>query len=511
MDNTTLSSIGANRINIPAICRIPGCGTAFLVAPGLLMTSNRVVTSKAHAAKLQAVFFESSKRTPVTVDLRPGQCFFSATYPEHLDYCLVACDTAHIYGVRPVRLPMSHAEWTDVLDKDVALIVQHPTASSAEEKRFEEVEKIRGDIMTFKVADPSVNVAGCPVFNDQGHLIGLFYQGTTDDGNVAKACHISSIVKHMFALVQLARIQHNYTFDELWRTWGGKDVDALRLVRMVQNFPDVSSVAHSLKKLSEYILNATNVSAVAEEAVGAGAIPVMIDNLGKPSLDGDVAVSLLQSLWNLSVNYTSQSLFRTADVNTIVGVMQRLTNVPEAVQYGTVLLFNVVQTYSKSSGVGTADEVEKVLRLIIETIVRGMELYPSVEVVLKFGIGCLSEIAKVGFPNHVRIIVESGGVRYAVQAMERYPNNEYLNEYSVTLVSYVARGGDRALIAHPSTRASVVPIITALQKHVTNKVVQTQGNEALWHLGVDVENRSKIVSAGGLDVIRSSMRYVVDM
>jgi len=511
-----LSTIGANRLNIPAICRIPGCGTAFLVAPGLLLTSKKVVTSKAHAAKLQAVFFESGKRSPVTVNLNPGHVYFSATYPDHLDYCLVACETAHIYGVKPVKLPMSHIEWSDVHDKDVVLVVQHDIydPKGQEQKRFEVVQQVQNDMITFAVTDSEVRVAGCPVFNDQGQLVALFHQCETmpsdEEGAkpsvTATAVHISSIVKHMFALMQLSRIENGYPFDEIWHTWGGADI--ARVIRIIQNFPDLSTASPTLMKLCEQCTTSSSPASTAADVVSNGGVPVMISYLGKSALDARCATCILQALWNISVSSASpESLFTLENIRCIVAVITRLVEQAEVVQYGTVLLFNVVKLVVRQDG-NSAEAVEKVFSTIVDIIVKCMERYDTTEVVLKFGIGCLNEISRVGIPKHIQQIVDTGAIQIASRALCSYPKNEYLNEYTVGLLALVAQ--QHNLIAHSSVRTCVVPLLEAVQRFPANKVIQSRGNDAIWHLGVDVENRVKIVSSGGLQVVQSSVKHLLE-
>ena len=116
----------ANRVNIPAIGRVPGRGTATLISPGLLLTSTKVVGTKAEAARLKVVFFESSKKTVVEAKLLPQEFYFASVYPEHLDYCLVACETKHVFNVAVVKLPLVRCEWKQVREGDHLLLVQHP-------------------------------------------------------------------------------------------------------------------------------------------------------------------------------------------------------------------------------------------------------------------------------------------------------------------------------------------------------------------------------------------------
>eukprot|EP00760_Papus_ankaliazontas_P029203 PhM_4_TR4160/c0_g1_i1/m.61526 len=513
-NEANLMAIGANRINIPAIGRIPGGGTAFLVAPGIIMTSTNVLQNKTVASRHEVVFFESGKRDPVTVRLLPQQYYFSCTYPDYLDYCLVACETNHIYGVRPVRLPLHSPEWADVAEKDVCLIVQHPTAGGKEkeEKRFEEVTRVRADILTFRVSDSAVRACGCPVFNDQGQLVGLFHQAEseTGDGVVAQAMTVSAIVKHMFALAQLSRIQNNYSFEEVWHTWSVANSNSVdRIVKIIQNFPDVSIAAPALIQLCDLIKNATDTRAMCQEAVQHGGLRSMMEYLSKPSLSAqgletDPATALLQCLWTISVNVSDDDLFSKDDVKGIVAIMSRQMQRPEVAQYGSVLLFNVVRYVARSS---SRDEADAIYRSIIDVAVRMLEAYDSTEVVLKFSVGSLSEIAKVDFPEHIQFMVDTRAIELAVGAISKYPANEYLCEYTVELLSRTSR--QHGLIGHPSVRSCVVPLLDAVRRYSTNKVIQTEGNDAVWHLGVDVVNRLKIVSSGGLGVIESSSKYIV--
>eukprot|EP00757_Euglenozoa_sp_SAG-D1_P023802 gene23802-9968_t len=66
-----------------------------------------------------------------------------------------------------------------------------------------------------------------------------------------------------------------------------------------------------------------------------------------------------------------------------------------------------------------------------------MHEFRDTEVVLKFGIGFLMNLAKSGVHN-AGLVLESGGIEMAVDAIQRYPGNEYLNENTTVLLGNVS-------------------------------------------------------------------------
>ena len=317
-----VAMISGNRCNVPAICRIPGRGTGFLVAPGLIMTSLHVVRSKPEAAKLKAIFFEGGKQAPVAVDLKPYRTFFVSAFPEHLAYALVACDTRGIRSVIPVSLPMIDKEWVDVSEGDLCLIVQHPLpvtaggapdlvedeyeedvvetptggSDGAEVKQFAEVVSRTDDIMTFKV-NYKYNCAGCPVFNEKGALAGLMSQLVRQEsGEVTSyAVHIREIMRHLFANGRLSLFESSNSPQELWRTWM-TDRDVNRTLRIVQNFQHTEIVQTAMNELCSFSGDEEKM----KEIMASDGTKVIIENLHRYRMDDAVVRSCFRTLWNLS-------------------------------------------------------------------------------------------------------------------------------------------------------------------------------------------------------------------
>ena len=340
--------ISENRCNIPAICRIPGRGTGFLIAPGLIMTGLSVVPSKPEAAKLKAVFYEGGKQASVAVELKPFKTFFVSAFPEHLAYAIVACDTRGIHNARPVKLPMIDNEWDDVEEGDICLIVQHPTAinsneekDGAEVRRFEDVIKKRDGLIYFK-ENRKYNCAGCPVFNSRGTLIGLYAQDNCEaaenSGVSACAVDIREIVRHLFANCKMGLFECTSSPRDIWRTWY-QDGDISRALRVMQNFQHTEIVQMAIRELCRF----SGDDARMREIMANNGVKVILENLHKFRIDEQVVCSSFRTLWDLSFGDDSRrkEIVAHGGISIVIQGMDKFYRNEEVVEYGCVLLFNL--------------------------------------------------------------------------------------------------------------------------------------------------------------------------
>eukprot|EP01061_Rhynchopus_euleeides_P005544 TRINITY_DN14778_c0_g1_i1.p1 TRINITY_DN14778_c0_g1~~TRINITY_DN14778_c0_g1_i1.p1 ORF type:complete len:586 (+),score=165.36 TRINITY_DN14778_c0_g1_i1:20-1777(+) len=518
--------VASNRCNIPAICRIPGRGTGFLVGPGLIMTSLHVVRNKPEAAKLQAIFFESGKQSPVAVDLKPYRTFFVSAFPEHLSYALVACDTRGIRSVIPVKLPLVEGEWADVEEGDMCMVVQHPLPSTAgdtpelveddddesalnpanqpdlgigpEVKQFMEVLSRRDDIMAFKV-NHKFNAAGCPLFNAKGELAGLQSQlvrSGQGGETTSYAVHIREIVRHLFANGKLSLFEASNTPQELWRTWRSER-DVVRTLRIVQNFQHTEIVQTAMRELCSYSGDEEKM----QEIMDNDGTRIIIENLQRYRMDDAVVRSSFRTLWNLSFGDDSRrkEIVSQGGIPNIIQGMEKFGSDEEITEYGCVLLYNLSSLPEHVT--------EPLCEKGTPVVMKATELYPKSEVVIKFTLGVLMNIARSTKEHkYVAKIVDLGGLEMACRALTECVRNEYLVENSVLLIAAVA--SHLPFARHPALAACVVPLIGVLKTYSANKTMARDGNRALWYLGLEPSLRVVIIRNQGLEVLDATIDAV---
>lgn len=540
----------ANRINIPAVGRIPGRGTAFLVSPGLVLTSTKAVGSRQEAARHKVVFFESGKKEPVEAALLPQNYYFAAAFPAHLDYCLVACDAKGTFNVASVKLPLVESEWPLVREGDTLLVVQHPVTSHAEAaagrsggsrnagaaataasvaaaaassnaaaatasgddagsaaagnadgvlevKRFEEVLRRRDDLLYLRPSNTQTT-AGCPCFNDNAALVGLQSQFLDEDTGemVSRAVSIVTVVKHLFANGQLHRIQQQPLFQDVWQTWYVTN-DTTRIVSIIANFRHRALVQEAVRCLCEH----TSKRELVAGAVACGGTKVIVDALRQFGEVESLVAQGLRALWNISFGEEENRhlIMQAGGETAITEAMARFPENEEVQQFACVLLFNLT-----SSAETVGDWCLEASRLALAAMVR----FHGVEVVQKFAIGFFFNMAHKdkAYARHVAAI---GGLEQTAAQMERCATNEYLVEHSVKLIAEVARhaGGSEA------TKASLLPtvahIVDAILRYGGNSVVQLHGNHALWALGDDPASRIVLLThPRGVDALSQSIKAV---
>lgn len=553
---TSVSAITAtNRVNIPAVCRIPGRGSAVLVSPGILLTTKAVIGSnKADIARQTAVFFESGKKGAVEVKLLPNQYFFSSVYPEYLDYCLVACETQGIFGVAPVKLPLVRSEWQQVRETDTLLVVQHPLYEDAaaadqsnggplspitppaagteshqplELKRFEEVLRRRDDVLYLKPHGRH-RTFGCPCFNDAAELVGLQSQFVDpSDGIVSRVLSIVSIVKHLFANVQLSRIQQTPLFEDVWSTWYVQN-DTTRIVAIMANFKQRDITRQAAVRLCEH----TGHRELLDGVVAAGGTKVIVDCIRQfMDTDAELVALGLRSLWNIS--FTEEDNRRhIVEAGGIQAVLDALVKYPqseEVAQFGVVVLFNLTLTASTLNG----DWTSRGQRVVLDALMR----FGDVEVIQKFGIGFFVNAAKFN-PQCGREVLDWGGIEHIAAVARTKQHNEYLMENIIAFVALVAGHGVRsappaAAVAvtsktlsesysatpagaaaieiqqHPSLSCMVGPVLETATRYPSNGSMQRSVSSALWSLGNDAGLRVALLTHPlGLDVLKTSIQSV---
>lgn len=186
-----------------ALCRIStptSYGTGFLIAPGILMTNNHVLTTEQEAAGSIAEFFYEENRDTVNVQIKPQQLFI--TNPD-LDFTIVGCDTTgieHVEYIPLLRNPSTVTRYEQVN------IVQHPRGRRKEIAIHEnQVKRVQQKTVRY-ITDTEPGSSGSAVFNNQWELVALHHAGVyiKENNKVVGAenegIRISAIVDHLVAL-----------------------------------------------------------------------------------------------------------------------------------------------------------------------------------------------------------------------------------------------------------------------------------------------------------------------
>jgi hypothetical protein len=514
----------ANRINVPAVCRLPGRGTACVISPGLLLTSTKAIASKSEAAKTKAVFFEGGKRDKVTVDLRPDIFFFAAAFPQYVDYCVVACDTDGIRNVTPVKMPVMTTELPLVREGDTLLVIQHPLYSTLvsheskgagmtlEVKRFEEVLRRRDDVYHLR-SNSAYTCFGCPAFNDEGQLVGLQSQlgaEAPSSLNIAPESQltvgaslvlsITTIVKHMFANGHLGQIDRPMPSDALWQSWGTQN-DAARTILVIQNFRRNKDLhRRASMHLFELVNSADHVRAVASCNGG----PVVLSSMSAHFDDAPLVAEALKALWNLGLIAESSpvnQMHTPTPVEPVVAALSKYGSASDEIaQVAVVLLFNAASS---------AVALNAVLRDEAPPLVfRAMKQFPHVEVLQKFGLGFLRNVLRHRADPLVdalaRALVGDGVVEHTTTTMDLFPRSEFLHEHATGFLEHV--GTSLTLRGHVSLQACVPQLIASILRFPRSHAIAVAGCNALWGLGNDPTIRQAIFThERGVEALKSAM------
>ena len=182
-----------------AVCRIStatSLGTGFLIAPGVLMTNNHVLSTPQEAEGSSAQFdFEEGEQTRA-VAIRPRELFIT---DEELDFTIVACGQEGLDGIEPVRL-LRNPE-TATRDERVN-IIQHPRGRPKEIAIHDNrVVRVQDLVLRYRT-DTEPGSSGSPVFNNEWELVALHHAGVLQSDGSAEneGIRVSAIVAHLLDL-----------------------------------------------------------------------------------------------------------------------------------------------------------------------------------------------------------------------------------------------------------------------------------------------------------------------
>lgn len=524
------SLTSSNRINIPAVCRIrhkdtnATAGTGVLVGPGVILTSAQVMRNKSKGSQLTATFFETSKKASVDAQLLPEKYFFSAEYPPHMDYCLIACDENPLVNVTPVHVPLVQKEWNSVVEGDTALIVQHnivdPGQSEqegeVEAKRFDEILRCREDLFFFK-ANSGNRTAGCPVFNDSGELTGLQSQFRTDEeGVVNRALTITSIVKHLFANSQLSRLPQKDNFEDIWSTWFIKS-DISRILLIMLNFNHPKFVRFATLKLCELTALPSMVKNIAE----CGGVSAILSCMDLFPSDEEITLVGLRGLWNISIalKETLQEVVEKKGLGKIISSMQQFSSVEEISQFGTVLLLNIATNTSTSF---SGDLGENSVRVVYAAAVN----FPESLVIQKYSINFCTCVVRKNLELGIDL-VKRDVFQHTARLIEKRSSHTLLMEVVMEFISEMVQNRDVVQFfcettkdcMRTDTRCSLAKFIDLVMELMVqfhnNQKILLHGNNFLWGMGNNMVCRREIFkntkSFKVLELSAESLVTVVDV
>ncbi len=183
-----------------------GSGTGFLIAPGIVMTNNHVLTDPDMADNSIAKFnYQNDEKfmpcPEYNFKLEPHRFFIT---DEELDFTIVAVSSEEDNGktVRDFGYIPLLADKDKVLEGEYVSIIQHPKGGPKSVTLRENQVKFIFDDFIHYITDTQPGSSGSPVFNDQWIVVGLHHSGVPNPDKKGEwianeGIRISSIVKHI--------------------------------------------------------------------------------------------------------------------------------------------------------------------------------------------------------------------------------------------------------------------------------------------------------------------------
>lgn len=193
-DSDPVNFLARGELAARAVCRLTqhgaAVGTGFLVAPGLILTNNHVISSKQEAGDFVAEFdyeldMEDQPRTPVVrFALEPDRLFVTSDADSGLDFTFVAVSARSMGGRQAINergwIPLD-PRIDKVLIGEPAIIVQHPRGELKRVAVFsaELVDKL--DHYLHYTSDTDGGASGSCVMNRSWQFVALHHAATKSD------------------------------------------------------------------------------------------------------------------------------------------------------------------------------------------------------------------------------------------------------------------------------------------------------------------------------------------
>lgn len=185
-----------------AVCRIltftslgTGSGTGFLIAPGVLMTNNHVLSNLEEAQSSVAEFDYEAGKSARRIALEAERLFITNV---ELDFTIVGCAAEGIDQLPIIPLSRNPALITRY---DLVNIIQHPRGRLKEVALQEnQVIRVLDKVIRYRT-DTEPGSSGSPVFNNSWELVALHHAGWQEDGGKAtnEGISIPAIVTYLEA------------------------------------------------------------------------------------------------------------------------------------------------------------------------------------------------------------------------------------------------------------------------------------------------------------------------
>ncbi|MDJ0719383.1 MAG: trypsin-like peptidase domain-containing protein [Prochloraceae cyanobacterium] len=185
-----------------AVCRIltftnngTGSGTGFLIAPGVLMTNNHVLSNLEEAQSSVAEFDYELGKSVRRIALEAERLFITNV---ELDFTIVGCASRGIEEIPIIPLSRNPALITR---NDLVNIIQHPRGRLKEVALQEnKTTRVLDKIIHYRT-DTEPGSSGSPVFNNSWELVALHHAGWKEEDGTAtnEGIRISAIVAYLIA------------------------------------------------------------------------------------------------------------------------------------------------------------------------------------------------------------------------------------------------------------------------------------------------------------------------
>jgi hypothetical protein len=147
-----------------------------------------------------------------------------------------------------------------------------------------------------------------------------------------------------------------------------------------------------------------------------------------------------------------------------------------------------------------------------EVKMRGLGVHITVFQVLQKHIGCLGiqkeGIRALGNSSHLietkKLLGDIGFVEFILSRMEKYPDNEYVQQYGCTAIGNLVNGA-KCNAERVKKSGGIAVVVAAMKAHPNTEALQNVGCFVLEIMSEWEEYRPLIVKAGGASVIAFAM------
>lgn len=171
-----------------------GLGTGFLIDRGVIMTNNHVLHDIEEAGLSFIEFDYEENKNVIKVKLKPSELFITV---KELDFTIVACESAGIEQITPVKLLRSP---TTITRGEYVNIIQHPRGRKKEIALQDNTVSYVYDKVIHYSTDTEAGSSGAAVFNNKWELVALHRAGLNETTPLNEGVRISAIVSKLISM-----------------------------------------------------------------------------------------------------------------------------------------------------------------------------------------------------------------------------------------------------------------------------------------------------------------------